>query len=96
MERGFISAIALNGAGIIHDFEVALSGATSEDVDAALGPGRFGMAEESGRLLNAAINEGVAAGKGIGQAVGDRLIAMQPPHASVSVVAPRPRARACR
>jgi len=87
MERGFISAIALNGAGIIHDFEVALSGATSEDVDAALGPGRFGMAEESGRLLNAAINEGVAAGKGIGQAVGDRLIAMKPPHASVSVVA---------
>jgi len=87
MERGFISAIALNGAGIIHDFEVALSGATSEDVDAALGPGRFGMAEESGRLLNAAINEGVAAGKGIGQAVGDRLMAMQPPHASVSVVA---------
>ena len=86
MERGFISAIALNGAGIIHDFEVALSGATSEDVDAALGPGRFGMAEESGRLLNAAINEGVAAGKGIGQAVGDRLMAMQPPHASVSVV----------
>jgi len=87
MERGFISAIALNGAGIIHDFEIALSGATSEDVDAALGPGRFGMAEESGRLLNAAINEGVAAGKGIGQAVGDRLIAMQPPHASVSLVA---------
>lgn len=87
MERGFISAIALNGAGIIHDFEVALSGATSEDVDAALGPGRFGMAEESGRLLNAAINEGVAAGKGIGQAVGDRLIAMAPPHAAASVVA---------
>ena len=87
MERGFISAIALNGAGIIHDFEVALSGATSEDVDAALGPGRFGMAEESGRLLNAAINEGVAAGKGIGQAVGDRLIAMAPPHARASIVA---------
>jgi len=87
MERGFVSAIALNGAGIIHDFEVALSGATSEDVDAALGPGRFGMAEESGRLLNAAINEGVAAGKGIGQAVGERLMAMKPPHAAVSVVA---------
>ena len=64
MERGFVSAIAMNGAGIIHDFEVALSGATSEDVDEALGPGRFGMAEETGTLLNAAINEGVAAGKG--------------------------------
>ena len=48
MERGFISAIATNGAGIIHDFEIALSGGTSEDVDATLGPGRFGMAEETG------------------------------------------------
>ena len=87
MERGFVSAIAMNGAGIIHDFEIALGGATSEDVDAALGPGRFGMAEESGRLLNAAINDGVAAGKGLGQAVGERLMAMAPDHAAVSVVA---------
>ena len=62
MERGFVSAIATNGAAIIHDFEVALVGATSEDVDEALGPGRFGMAEETGRLLNAAINDGVARG----------------------------------
>ena len=53
MERGFVSAIATNGAAMIHDFEVALVGATSEDVDEALGPGRFGMAEETGRLLNA-------------------------------------------
>ena len=53
MERGFVSAIALNGAGLIHDFEVALSGSTSEDVDATLGPGQFGMAEETGRELNA-------------------------------------------
>ena len=68
MERGFVSAIATNGAGIIHDFEVALSGGTSEDVDEALGPGRFGMADETGRLLNAAINERrSAAGLGIGR-----------------------------
>jgi hypothetical protein len=87
MERGFVSAVAMNGAGIIHDFEVALSGATSEDVEAALGPGRFGMAEETGRLLNGAINEGVAAGKGIGQAVGDRIRDMRPPHEPLSVVA---------
>ena len=58
MERGFVSALATNGAGVIHDFELALSGGTSEDVDEALGPGRFGMAEETGRLLNAAINDG--------------------------------------
>jgi hypothetical protein len=87
MERGFVSALAMNGAGIIHDFEVALSGSTSEDVDNALGPGRFGMAEETGRLLNAAINDGVAAGKGIGQAVGDRLRELSPPHQASSVIA---------
>ena len=69
MERGFVSALATNGASIIHDFEVAIAGATSEDVDEALGPGRFGMADETGRLLNGAINDGVAAGLGIGQAV---------------------------
>ncbi len=69
MERGFVSAIATNGATVIHDFEVALVGATSEDVDEALGPGRFGMADETGRLLNGAINDGVAAGLGIGQSV---------------------------
>jgi hypothetical protein len=87
MERGFVSAVALNGAGIIHDFEIALSGSTSEDVDEALGPGRFGMAEETGRLLNAAINDGVAAGKGLGRAVVDYLHHVQPPHANVSVLA---------
>ncbi len=61
-ERGFVSAFATNGAGIIHDFEIALAGSTSEDVDAALGPGRFGMADETGRLLNAAITTGAARG----------------------------------
>jgi hypothetical protein len=87
MERGFVSAIATNGAGIIHDFELALSGATSEEVDEALGPGKFGMAEETGRLLNAAINDGVGRGLGIGQAIGRYLGSAKPPHASLSVVA---------
>lgn len=87
MERGFVSAIATNGAGIIHDFELALSGATSEDVDEALGPGRFGMAEETATLLNAAINDGVGRGLGIGQAVGARLRELHPAHAGLSVVA---------
>ena len=49
MERGYVSGLAVNGAVVIHDFEIALSGATSEEVDEALGPGRFGMAEETGR-----------------------------------------------
>lgn len=87
MERGFVSAIATNGAGVIHDFELALSGSTSEEVDEALGPGKFGMAEETGRLLNAAISEGVARGLGIGQAVGNRLRSMKPSHESLSVLA---------
>ena len=87
MERGFVSAVATNGAAIIHDFEIALVGATSEDVDEALGPGRFGMAEETGRLLNAAIVDGVARGNGIGQAVGAYLAARQPQFARASVLA---------
>lgn len=87
MERGLISAIATNGAGIIHDFEIALSGGTSEDVDATLGPGTFGMAEETGTELNRAINDGVAAGLGLGQSVGKYLDAAKPPFAQISITA---------
>ena len=87
MERGFVSAIATNGAGIIHDFEIALAGSTSEDVDEALGPGRFGMAEETGTQLNRAINAGVAAGLGFGQSVGKYLDGAKPPFAQISVTA---------
>jgi arginine dihydrolase ArgZ-like protein len=87
MERGFVSALATNGAAIIHDFEVALVGATSEDVDESLGPGRFGMAEETGRLLNAIINDGVAAGLGIGQAVTGFFAAREPQFARSSILA---------
>jgi len=87
MRRGFVSALATNGAGIIHDFEIALAGSTSEDVDEALGPGRFGMAEETGTLLNGAITEGVGAGLGIGQAVGAYLRQARAPFAELSVAA---------
>ena len=87
MERGFVSALAMNGAGVIHDFEIALAGATSEEVDEALGGGAFGMAEETGRLLNRAINDGVAAGLGIGQAVGRYLAAAHPQYARHSIAA---------
>ena len=86
MERGYVSAIATNGATIIHDFEIALVGATSEDVDQTLGPGRFGMADETGRLLNAAITEGVNDGLGIGQSVTRYLAARAPQHARSSVL----------
>ena len=86
MERGFVSAIALNGAGLIHDFEVALAGATSEDVDSALGPGRFGMADETGRLLNEAIADGAARGLGLGQSVVAALGLRKPSHARLSLL----------
>jgi hypothetical protein len=87
MDRGYVSALAMNGAGVIHDFELALSGSTSEDVDEALGPGRFGMAEETGTLLNAAIADGVSRGLGLGQAVVARLTELKPAHAGVSLLA---------
>src|SRR4026207_2231330 len=85
MKRGFVSALAMNGAGIIHDFEVALPGAMSEDVDEALGPGRFGMAEETGRLLNEAIRVARAANKGFGQGVATFLTERQPKYGSQSL-----------
>jgi hypothetical protein len=85
MERGYVSAIAMNGAGIIHDFEVALSGATSEDVDEALGPGQFGMADETGRMLNEAISDASVSKRGLGQTVGAMLQRLQPPHAALSI-----------
>jgi hypothetical protein len=86
MERGFVSAIALNGAGLIHDFEIALGGATSEDVDGSLGPGQFGMAEETGRLLNAAIVEGASQHLGLGQSVLAFLGRRQPPFGRMSLL----------
>jgi hypothetical protein len=85
MRRGWVSAVALNGAGIIHDFEIALAGATSEDVEESLGPGRFGMAEETGVLLNAAIQRGADAGQGLGQAVAAFLSERNPPYADRSL-----------
>jgi hypothetical protein len=81
MQRGFVSAVAMNGAGIIHDFEIALSGATSEDVDESLGPGRFGMAEETGRLLNQIVRVAAERKQGLGQAVGSYLADQDAPHA---------------
>jgi hypothetical protein len=87
MERGYVSALATNGAGIIHDFEIALAGSTSEDVEQQLGQGRFGMADETGRVLNHAISEGVNAGQGLGEAVANYIRAMQPPYEGLSIAA---------
>jgi len=85
MHRGFVSAVAMNGAGLIHDFEIALSGGTSEDVDQALGPGQFGMAEETGRVLNDAIRAAHRDQRGLGETVAAALARLDPPHAAASV-----------
>lgn len=86
MERGYVQGIALNGAGIIHDFELAVAGQTSEEVAEGLGAGKFGMAEETGALLNDAIRKGVGSGLGLGESVGAFLAELDPPHQNVSVL----------
>src|SRR5205809_4663524 len=69
MKRGVITHLALNGSAAIHDFELAAYGGTSEDVSAGLADGTFGMAEETGREMNAAIGDGARAGMGMGEAL---------------------------
>ena len=73
MRRGYATGFALNGSAAIHDFEIAIAGHTSEDVEAALPDGRFGSAEETGREMNCAIVEAARDGIGIGEALGRML-----------------------
>ena len=87
MERGIISGIAMNGAGIIHDLEVAMVGATSEDVDSELHLGRFGMARETGEFLNKAINDGAGRGRGLGYSVGMSILDEGFPYNEYSILA---------
>ncbi len=70
MQRGYVTAFALNGAAAIHDFEIALAGHTSEDVEAVLPDGSFGTAEDTGREMNRAIAGGDSEGLGMGEALG--------------------------
>jgi hypothetical protein len=75
IERGVITHVAMNGSAAIHDFELAAFGGTSEDVAAGLGDGSFGMAEETGRDMNAALTAGAAAQRGAGEALAESLCA---------------------
>jgi hypothetical protein len=86
MKRGFVSAIAGNGSVLVHDAEIALIGSTSEDVDATLSEGVFGSADETGRLLNGAAEEGAKDQIGLGEAVGRGLLAMNPTHRDYSLL----------
>jgi hypothetical protein len=87
MERGVITAIAMNGAGIIHDLELALIGRTSEDVLEGLEQGAFGMAKESADFLNRASGKAAKEGLGLGQAVGRAIIKENLPFVKDSILA---------
>jgi hypothetical protein len=88
IHRGFVSGIAMNGAALIHDFEIALCGNTSEDVDAGLGAGAFGMARETGTFLNKIASTAAYSGIGYGEAAGKFLASrtLNPKHAAASVL----------
>jgi hypothetical protein len=85
MREGWVNALALNGAGIIHDFEIAFSGQTSEDVAVQLQTGDFGMARETGEFLNRAIRSGARRGAGLGEAVGRMIARSKFPHRDLSL-----------
>jgi hypothetical protein len=87
MERSVITGLALNGAGIVHDTEIAMAGRTSEEVEQVLGTGAFGAARETGEVVNAAICRGAEKGIGIGQAVGELLLEQEFPHNDMSLLA---------
>jgi hypothetical protein len=87
IERDAFSALAMNGAGAIHDFEIAMWGNTSEPVEETLGSGRFGMVEETPALMNRAVNEGATRGLGIGEALGRFLLDNHAPNAELSLLA---------
>lgn len=85
MRRGLVSAIAFNGAAAVHDFELSFQGETSEDVQRGLNNGSFGMAEETGRLMNEALGSGAASNMGAGDALGRAMDRF--PNRSLSLLA---------
>jgi deoxyhypusine synthase len=87
MRRGLVDGMLMNGAGCVHDLELALMGRTSEDVAPALDDGTFGMARETAELLNGAIAAGHADGLGMGEAVGRAILAGRYPHKDRSLLA---------
>lgn len=87
MERGVINAVAMNGAGIIHDFEIAMTGRTSEDVAEAIGDGSFGMASETCEFLSNAIIKAGKQSTGLGEAVGMSINEEKLPYMDKSILA---------
>lgn len=87
MEKGVFTGLSMNGAGSIHDFEIALVGETSEEVEVAIKDGSLGMAEEIGKLMNEAINAAKDNGLGMGEALGGKLLQIKAPHSNLSILA---------
>jgi hypothetical protein len=86
LERGFVQGVAMNGAGAIHDAELALIGATSEDVGSALADGSFGMARDTAEFLNGAIARGAKEGLGFGESVARAIDAANAKHRELSLL----------
>jgi hypothetical protein len=86
MRSGWINALAINGAGIIHDFEIAYAGHTSEDVAIQIKDGRFGMAKETGELLNRAIAKGSKKNLGLGETIGEMISSSNFPFKDLSLL----------
>lgn len=87
MKRGIVTGLAMNGACIVHDTEIAMVGRTSEDVDQVLGAGDFGAARETGQFINKAINRGARSGDGLGYSIGREISESNFPHADLSLLA---------
>ena len=86
MKKGVINHIAMNGAGTIHDFELALIGETSEYVEQTIEDGTFGMIEETGRMLNEAIKEGAKDNHGMGYSIGRKISDLNLPNKECSIL----------
>jgi|SRR5579875_69814 deoxyhypusine synthase len=87
LRDGILSAVAMNGAAIIHDFELAMAGRTSEDVGAGLADGSFGMAQETGEFLNHAAALAAQEGRGLGEVVGREISRRRLKHRAISIFA---------
>jgi hypothetical protein len=87
IERGIVTHVAMNGAAAIHDVEIARNGRTSEDVEAHLHQGRFGMVDETGEFMNATLADGARRGEGLGECWGRAVEEARAPHRDVSLLA---------
>lgn len=87
MERGVIRGLAMNGAGIVHDVEIAMAGKTSEEVEEGLGKGAFGVTKETAEFINGALKAGHKAGCGLGEAMGRSLNEEEFPYRNMSICA---------